>query len=154
MPFLFPKEGEMAILTHVSEDTLLLWEPSLMSVEIYPQYAEQKANYPFPYPAHLTCYSNALGGWKVIAEGENTAYDRTFLLVSEDQNYSIRYVLIAEGKHANSTAIKNGDALIKVDRFEPKPIRLRVYPTILGGELSQNPAGYYKGRIRACFVSN
>lgn len=151
---LFSLESELDISVHLSEDVLLQWETSSLAAEIYPNYTEDEANYSFPSPVRLTCCSNSLRGWKVIAESENLALDNTFLLVSEDQKYSIRYVLVIENENKQLISIKNGETMIHTSEFLSKTAQVDVYPTILGGEINKSPQGYYIGKIKACFISN
>ena len=147
-------ESDLDITARLNEKILIQWEPSNIAAELYPQYTEAEANYSFSTPARLTCYSNSLGGWKVIAESENTALDNTFLLVSENQEYSFRYVLVVEDQNKKSIVVKNRGTLLETSHFVSDPIQVNVYPKVLGGELSKVPAGYYTGKIKACFIDN
>jgi len=138
----------------LTENVLIEWEPSNLAAVFFPDHVQQGVSDYFPSPSRLTCYSNTLRAWKVVAESENIDINQNFLLVSSDQNYIIRYVLFVENENKQARTVKNRGTLVEVNEFLPKPIQINVYPVILGGELEGKPAGYYTGKIRACFIDN
>ena len=147
--FLFSSStGSLTMTIFLNEKIDLHWEPSHISANIYPLYNEEIANYSFSTPAKLTCSSSLERGWSITVNSDRVDLNNNFLLVSENGQHSISYILVTD----NSDAIKNQDKIISVPHFNPDPVEVFVYPTILGSQLKNVPSGYYASQIVATFT--
>ncbi|MEM8727124.1 MAG: hypothetical protein AAGE99_00190 [Chlamydiota bacterium] len=151
---LLPIQAALDLTVYIGESAQLEWRPSHVAIAFYPNRIESKESLSAPTPVQLKCYSNGLNGWKVVADGENTALDRTFLLLSEDRHHSIRYLLVVEDENKRLKTIKSGDSMLEVGDFRFEPIYLSVYPFFIGQTLDRVPAGYYRGTLTASFIAN
>ena len=108
---------------------------------------KKDVNYAFPVGIQVDSFSNSPDGWELTAQSENVGIDNSFLLLSEDQKYCVRYVLAVQKEQGGSLFVKNRGNLFQTDEFLPSFQRVVICPTILGGELNKVPAGFYLSNI-------
>ena len=138
---------------YVNEVNQVNWEPAQIAAEFYPEYLWEGGSVSFADYVVLRCSSTALNGWSVWVTSDSVDRDDHFLLVSENNDAFVRYVLIVEDERGQKKVVKNQEALVEVTHFDPKEHHLAIVPTLIGGQFKRIPAGYYRSQIEAFFIA-
>ena len=143
----FASEANLSLTFQLDRSDYLKLSSNQLHAHLYLDYTQKDVNYSFPTGIQIDSFSNSPDGWELLVRSENIGIDNSFLFLSQDQKYCVRYVLAVQKEHGGNLFVKNRETLFKVDAFAQSIQKIFIYPTILGGELNQVPAGIYLSDI-------
>lgn len=151
---IFASDSTLSLSFQLDHSDYLKLSSNQLHAHLYLDYTQKDVNYSFPTGIQIDSFSNSPDGWELLVRSENVAIDNSFLFLSQDQKYCARYVLAVQKEEGGSLFVKNRENLFKTDAFGQSMQKIFIYPTILGGELSQVPAGFYLSDIRIELIAH